>query len=662
MSNNINNPTTQSNHQSDVTLPIPNPLESSTTNIAQTDDYQNPIHDTQEPTSVDAKKSGCEDDTHLINTAMTKPIAEVANQTATKDSKASTEQSANNLTNTTTEQTTHHTNPQSSVSVRTEGKLKIAIAQTSFVVGDVAGNVQKMKAIAQDVKTKGVDLLIFGEMALLGYPCGDIVKNPALADRIKTGLASLAEESRDMVILVGYPHIDNYGIFNSVAILQGGVQKGFYHKQHLQNNDTLCESALFSTGLNQVIFDYKGVSIGLLIGKDLGKKHAVKNLKEAGAELIVCINASPFNQDKQEQRKQTLIARAKSVNIPIVYANLVGGQERLVFDGGSMIANKDGKIVHEAPRFLGYFLLGEYDVATGDFDEQKKPALILSQEAELYQSLVVALRDYVNRSGFKGVIIGLSGGLDSALTLCLAVDALGADKVYAVMMPYQYTSSISVEDAETQAKRLGVSYAICPIFDAMTGFKKTLSPLFTDHHGTVDTTEENLQARTRGTILMALSNKYGHLVINTSNKSESAVGYGTLYGDLVGGFGALADVYKTDVYRLANYRNRLEDEPVIPERVITRPPSAELRPNQTDQDNLPDYEVLDGILRLYIEGNKSFEEIVKAGFDETIVLKVLKMVDKNEYKRRQAPFGAKMSGRSFGERIYPLVNGWQHKI
>lgn len=662
MSNNINNPTTQSNHQSDVTLPIPNPLESSTTNIAQTDDYQNPIHDTQEPTSVDAKKSGCEDDTHSINTAMTKPIAEVANQTATKDSKASTEQSANNLTNTTTEQTTHHTNPQSSVSVRTEGKLKIAIAQTSFVVGDVAGNVQKMKAIAQDVKTKGVDLLIFGEMALLGYPCGDIVKNPALADRIKTGLASLAEESRDMVILVGYPHIDNYGIFNSVAILQGGVQKGFYHKQHLQNNDTLCESALFSTGLNQVIFDYKGVSIGLLIGKDLGKKHAVKNLKEAGAELIVCINASPFNQDKQEQRKQTLIARAKSVNIPIVYANLVGGQERLVFDGGSMIANKDGKIVHEAPRFLGYFLLGEYDVATGDFDEQKKPALILSQEAELYQSLVVALRDYVNRSGFKGVIIGLSGGLDSALTLCLAVDALGADKVYAVMMPYQYTSSISVEDAETQAKRLGVSYAICPIFDAMTGFKKTLSPLFTDHHGTVDTTEENLQARTRGTILMALSNKYGHLVINTSNKSESAVGYGTLYGDLVGGFGALADVYKTDVYRLANYRNRLEDEPVIPERVITRPPSAELRPNQTDQDNLPDYEVLDGILRLYIEGNKSFEEIVKAGFDETIVLKVLKMVDKNEYKRRQAPFGAKMSGRSFGERTYPLVNGWQHKI
>lgn len=545
--------------------------------------------------------------------------------------------------------------------VKTIGKLKVAIAQTSFLVGDVASNAQKMKIIAKDVKKQGVDLLIFGEMAMFGYPCGDLIKNPALAERIKVGLASLAEESHDMVILVGYPHIDNYGTFNSVAILQGGTQKGFYHKQHLQNHDALCESAYFSAGLNQVIFDYKGVSIGLLIGKDLAKKQAAKALKEAGAELIVCLNASPFNQEKQEQRRQLLTTRAKSVGLPIVYANLVGGQERLVFDGGSMIVGKDGKILHEAPRFVGHFLVGEYDVATGEFDEQKKSALILSQEAELYQSLVVALRDYVNRSGFKGVIIGLSGGIDSALTLCLAVDALGADKVYAVMMPYQYTSPISIEDAENQAKRLGVSYTVCPIFEAMAGFKTALAPLFADNAG-VDTTEENLQARIRGTILMALSNKYGHLVLNTSNKSESAVGYGTLYGDLVGGFGVLADVYKTDVYRLANYRNRLEDDPVIPERVISRPPSAELRPNQKDQDSLPDYEVLDNILRLYIEQNKSYDDIVKAGVDEQLALKVLKMVDKNEYKRRQAPFGAKMSGRSFGERAYPIVNAWQHKL
>lgn len=539
--------------------------------------------------------------------------------------------------------------------------LKFAVAQMPFMVGDIASNLKRMKLAIHDAKEKGVNVLIFSEMALLGYPCGGLLKHPNLGERVKSAIASLAEESHDMVILVGYPHIDLHGTFNSVAILQGGVQKGFYHKQLLQDDGIFDESRYFNTGLNQVIFDYKGVSIGLLIGRDLAKKQPIKALKEAGAEVIVCVNASAFAQDRQEQRKQLLATRAKSCELPIIYANAVGGQERAVFDGGSMVVNKDGKVLHEATRFLGQFLIANYDVATHTFDEQQKSALILSQEAELYQSLVVGLRDYVNRSGFKGVIIGLSGGLDSALTLCIAVDALGADKVYAVMMPYKYTSAMSVEDAEAQAKRLNVGYTICPIFDAMAGFRATLLPLFAESTG-VDTTEENLQARIRGTILMALSNKFGHMVVNTSNKSESAVGYGTLYGDLVGGFGALADVYKTDVYRLANYRNRLEDDPVIPERVISRPPSAELRPNQTDQDNLPDYEILDGILRLYVEGNKSFESIVKAGFDEAVVAKVLKMVDKNEYKRRQAPFGAKVSAKSFGERDYPIVQGWQHKV
>ena len=410
-----------------------------------------------------------------------------------------------------------------------------------------------------------------------------------------------------------------------------------------------------------MLFDYKGVTIGLLICEDIWQETPIKGLKNAGADMVVVINASPFEAGKQNQRKQMLSDKAKKYNLPILYVNTVGGQDDLVFDGGSVVVGADGTICHEAPRFLSQTLLAKFDNDTKQFDQQNKPALQLSEESEIYQALVVGLRDYVNRSGFKGVIVGLSGGIDSALTLCIATDALGADKVFAVMMPYQYTSQISLDEAEAQAKRLNVSYTVCPIHDAVAGLRSSLAPLFNDNKP--DVTEENIQARARGTILMALSNRFGHMIVNTSNKSECAVGYGTLYGDMVGGFGALKDVYKTDVYRLANYRNRLEDDPVIPERVILRAPSAELRPNQKDLDSLPDYDVLDAILRLYIEDDKSFDDIVKAGFDEETVVRVLKMVDINEYKRRQAPLGSKISKRSFGrERRYPLVNNWQARF
>ncbi len=474
-------------------------------------------------------------------------------------------------------------------------------------------------------------------------------------------MVMLAEEVKDIVMIVGYPHVDSHGTFNSLAILQGGMQKGFYHKQCLPNYGLFDERRYFSQGSNQVLFDYKGVTIGLLICEDIWREHTLKNLKEAGAEVVVIANASPFENDKQHQRKHLLSSRASKYDIPLVYVNTVGAQDDIVFDGGSMIVNRDGSIAAEASRFLGQLLIGTYDITTQQFNKQEKAPLSLPPESEMYQALVVGLRDYVNRSGFKGVIIGLSGGIDSALTLCIAVDALGADKVYAVMMPYQYTSAISLEDAESQAKRLNVSYTVCPIHDAVAGLRSVLAPLFAGSTG-VDTTEENLQARARGTILMALSNKFGHMVVNTSNKSEVAVGYGTLYGDMVGGFAALKDVYKTDVYRLAHYRNRLEDTPVIPERVIMRAPSAELRPDQKDQDSLPDYDILDGILRLYIEGDKSYKDIVSAGFDEETVAKVLRMVDINEYKRRQAPIGTKVSRRAFGrERRYPIVNGWNVK-
>lgn len=538
--------------------------------------------------------------------------------------------------------------------------LKFAIIQIGFLVGDIDSNVKRMKTAAADAKACGADIIIFPELAMIGYPPEDLLLRPSLAERIKAAMATLAEDFQDTVGIVGYPHVDHYGTFNSVAILEGGSQKGFYHKQSLPNYGVFDERRYFTKGNNHVLFDYKGVTIGLLICEDIWQDEPIKSLKKLGADVVVVINASPFQVDKQLDRKNLLTRQANKHQLPIVYANCVGGQDDLVFDGGSMIVHQDGTIAHEAPRFLGNLLLGQFDIASKRFDTQKKPLLMLSQESEMYQALVVGLRDYVNRLGFKGVILGLSGGVDSALSLCIAVDALGAGKVYAVMMPYHYTSKISLEDAQAQAKRLNVSYTVCPIHEAVEGFKGVLSPLFQNNNA--GTTEENIQARTRGTVLMALSNTFGHMVINTTNKSEAAVGYGTLYGDMVGGFAILKDVYKTDVYRLAEYRNRLEDEPVIPERVIMRPPSAELRPNQKDQDSLPDYDVLDGILRLYIEEDKSLADIVAAGFDEAVVSQVLRMVDNYEYKRRQAPFGTKVSKRAFGrERRYPVVNGWQTK-
>lgn len=539
------------------------------------------------------------------------------------------------------------------------GKITFALIQTNFWVGDIAGNVKKMHALAIDAKNRGADIVVFPELSLVGYPPEDLLLRPTLGERVKDAMAKLAEID-GIVTILGYPHIDQHGTFNSAAILQGGVQKGFYHKQCLPNYGIFDEVRYFKQGRNQVLFDYKGATIGLLICEDIWHEHPIKALKEQGADLVVVINASPFEIGKQAQRKALLEKQASTHQLPIVYVNTVGAQDDVVFDGGSLIVQADGQIAHEAPRFLNQLMMAQYDVPSKQFSSQAKAPLMLSEESEMYQALVVGLRDYVNRSGFKGVILGLSGGIDSALSLCIAVDALGSDRVYAVMMPYEYTSSISLEDAEAQAARLNVSYTVCPIHDAVAGLRSSLAPLFANSQP--DVTEENLQARARGTILMALSNKFGHMVISTGNKSENAVGYATLYGDMVGGFDVLKDVYKTDVYRLANYRNRLEDTPVIPERVITRPPSAELRPDQKDQDSLPDYELLDNILRLYIEEDLGYKAIVAAGFEPSVVEKVLGMVDKAEYKRRQGAIGTKITKKSFGrERRYPLVNGWSIK-
>lgn len=541
----------------------------------------------------------------------------------------------------------------------TTGQMTFAIIQTNFWVGDIAGNVKKMYALTLDAKARGADIVIFPELALVGYPPEDLLLRPTLGERVREAMAKLAE-IEGIVVILGYPHIDHHGTFNSAAILQDGSQKGFYHKQCLPNYGIFDEQRYFQKGLNQVLFDYKGVTIGLLICEDIWHDEPIQALKQAGADLVIVINASPFEIGKQTARKSLLTRHSSTHHLPIIYVNTVGAQDDIVFDGGSLITQSDGRVAHEGVRFLNQLLMARFDTQNKTFDTQAKAPLVLSEESEMYQALVVGLRDYVNRSGFKGVIVGLSGGIDSALTLCIAVDALGSDRVYAVMMPYEYTAQISLEDAEAQAARLNVSYTVCPIHDAVAGLRSALAPLLANSEP--DVTEENLQARARGTILMALSNKFGHMVISTGNKSENAVGYSTLYGDMVGGFDVLKDVYKTDVYRLANYRNRLEDNPVIPERVITRPPSAELRPNQKDQDSLGDYETLDSILKMYIDDDLGYKAIVAAGFEPKTVEKILGMVDRAEYKRRQGAIGTKITKKSFGrERRYPLVNGWSIK-
>lgn len=542
---------------------------------------------------------------------------------------------------------------------KSQDSVTFALAQSHFLVGDIKANAEKMRTLALQAREQGADVIIFPELALLGYPPQDLLLRPSLSGRIKSALSTLSDID-DIVMIVGYPHVDHHGTFNSAAILHNGHQKGFYHKQILPNYGVFDERRYFDKGRNQVLFDYKGITIGLLICEDLWEKGPIAELKKQGADLIVSLNASPFEIEKQDTRKTMLAKRSRENNLPIVYLNAVGGQDDLVFDGGSMAIQADGSVAHEASRFMNQLLLASFDVKTAKFDTQAKAPLSLSRESEMYQALVVGLRDYVNLSGFTGIIVGLSGGIDSALTLCIAVDALGADKVYAVMMPYEYTSQISLEDAQAQARRLNVSYTVCPIFDAVEGIRHTLAPLF--NKSPADTTEENIQARARGVVLMALSNKFGHLVITTGNKSELAVGYSTLYGDMAGGFDVLKDVYKSQVYKLASYRNRLEDTPVIPERVITRPPSAELRPDQKDQDSLPDYDVLDGILMSYIDEDMGYQDIINKGFDADLVAKVIQMVDNSEYKRSQAPIGTKISHKAFGrERRYPLVNKWSIK-
>lgn len=538
--------------------------------------------------------------------------------------------------------------------------FKIALAQFSPHIGNLESNAAKMLQQANAAKEQNVDIIVFPELSTVGYPSEDLLLRPSLNKRTQQAFEQLAS-IQDIVLVFGFVNQTEDGQrYNSAAVMKNGQVLGIYNKQNLPNYSVFDEKRYFNEGHQHLVFEYLGHKFGVLICEDVWALPTVQQLAQLNVETALVLNASPYEVGKPQHRIETMSALTKQLNINLVYCNQVGGQDDLVFDGTSFVINNAGEVVVQAPSFVEDLYFVEYDA---DQKAYKKGNIVpaLDTMAEIYQSLVIATRDYVQRSGFPGVILGLSGGIDSALTLAIAADAIGADKVQAVMMPYTYTAQISVEDAAEQAKNMGVTFGIAEINPIVNGFMQTLFPFFGD--SPADATEENLQARSRGTLLMALSNKFGNLVLSTGNKSELSVGYCTLYGDMVGGYAVLKDVYKTIVFELAKYRNSISETPVIPERVITRPPSAELRPDQKDQDSLPEYDVLDAILYAYIEEDMSQDDIIAKGFDADVVKKVIRLVDLNEYKRRQGAIGPRISSRAFSrERRYPIVNGWKPGI
>lgn len=538
--------------------------------------------------------------------------------------------------------------------------FNIALAQFSPHIGNIEANTQKMLEQIDVAKQQQADLIVFPELSVIGYSAEDLLLRPSLTQRTEQAFAAL-REVKDIVLVFGFVHQTEDGQrFNSAAVMKDGEVLGIYNKQNLPNYSVFDEKRYFNEGHQHLVFEYLGHKFGVLICEDLWALPTVQQVAQLNVETVLVLNASPYEVGKPQHRILTMKELAKQLQLNLVYVNQVGGQDDLIFDGTSFLINKDGSVALQAASYQEQVYVAQYDVAQQAYQTgQIVPAL--DTMAEIYQALVMATRDYVQRSGFPGVILGLSGGIDSALTLAIAVDAIGADKVQAVMMPYTYTAQMSVEDAALQAKTMGVTFGIAEINPIVNSFMQTLFPFFGE--AKADTTEENLQARSRGTLLMALSNKFGNLVLTTGNKSELSVGYCTLYGDMVGGYAVLKDVYKTIVFELAKYRNSLSEIPVIPERVITRPPSAELSPDQKDQDSLPPYDILDAILYAYIEEDLSQEDIIAKGFEREVVEKVIRLTDRSEYKRRQSAIGPRISSRAYSrERRYPIVNGWKPGI
>ncbi len=537
---------------------------------------------------------------------------------------------------------------------KSSSPLRIAIAQINLLVGDIEGNTRRILEWSQCARDKKADLVVFPELALTGYPPEDLLLRPGLYERVDAALQQLAAGIEGITALVGFPEKTSAGVYNAVAVIENGACTAVARKHFLPNYLVFDEKRYFISSAEACVFRLKGHRLGITICEDIWYSEPVQQLAEQGAELIVNLNASPFHEQKIHQREAVVRDRCREVQLPVLYANLVGGQDELVFDGQSFILDAKGELTHRLPAFSEQLAIIEFDAATLQ-PQQPEITPLLAEEAIIYQALVSGVRDYVSKNGFNGVVIGLSGGIDSALTLSIAVDALGADRVEAVMMPSCYTLDMSVEDATAQAETLGVEFKIIPIEKPFNSFLELLADEFSGRP--VDTTEENIQARCRGILLMAISNKKGKMVLTTGNKSEMAVGYATLYGDMAGGYDVLKDVKKTLVFRLAKYRNSLSAN--IPQRVIERPPSAELAPDQKDTDSLPEYEILDEILERYVEQDQGLEDIVAAGFERKVVAKVLRMVDINEYKRRQAAPGVRITARAFGrDRRYPITSGY----
>jgi NAD+ synthase (glutamine-hydrolysing) len=536
-------------------------------------------------------------------------------------------------------------------------KLRVVMAQLDFLVGDIPGNTDLIIQATREAEERHqADIVLFPELCLTGYPPEDLLLRPSLDLRVQEALERLKQANLSPAMIIGAPLRAAGLLYNAAVVIEAGEIQGRYFKRCPPNYQVFDEKRYFAEGSQTLVVDIKGVPVGITVCEDLWKDGPLEDAAAAGAQLVLNLNASPYDIDKQARRKALLERKATENRVSIVYVNLVGGQDELVFDGGSMVYDHSGTLKVEIPQFSsGLFpvdFLCEHHCQPVSQPLPPEPSL----EANVYNALVTGVRDYVNKNGFKSVVLGLSGGIDSAVTLAVAADALGKERVRAVMMPFRYTSSASLEDAEAQARAMGVQYDVFSIEPMYDTFMATLAKPF---EGTrPDTTEENLQARLRGVLLMSLSNKFGSLVLTTGNKSEMAVGYSTLYGDMAGGFDVLKDVPKTLVFRLAWYRNSVA--PVIPERVITRPPSAELAPDQKDEDSLPGYDILDQILHFYVERDYSAEAIVAEGFDRADVERVVRLVDINEYKRRQAPIGVRITERGFGkDRRYPITNGWK---
>ena len=542
-------------------------------------------------------------------------------------------------------------------------QLTIVMAQLNFLVGDIDGNTDLVIASARRAITEqSADMIVFPELTLVGYPPEDLLLRPSLQVRVEKALAKILAANLDIFLVLGYPFRQSAKLYNALSVIKKRECLGVYLKQCLPNYQVFDENRYFTPGSDPLVLELLGTRCAFTICEDLWESGPIQQTKSAGAQLAVNINASPFHINKLVERKELLSKRCKQAGFPILYVNLIGGQDELVFDGGSMAANAKGECCFLAPSYVeGLYSLEILVSQDGRIEiPHKSIANDLDLEVDVYQSLVLGVRDYVNKNKFKGVVLGLSGGIDSALTLAIAVDALGSDRVQAVMMPFEFTSQLSLDVAAKQAEKLGVNYQVIAINEIYHSFIDALSDEFAGT--TVDVSEQNIQARARGVLLMAISNKQGLLVLTTGNKSEIAVGYSTLYGDMAGGFDVLKDVSKTLVYKLANYRNNSflqQREEIIPQLVIDRAPSAELAPNQVDQDSLPDYEVLDQILELYIEKDRSAEDIIEHGFAEDIVRRILRLVDLNEYKRRQSPVGVRLTERGFGrDRRYPITNAW----